>query len=111
MGVYIPSDYRPTSALDQLLRQYDILCNHVTSEVKYCSDYVIHPRLDDIHWTDFRKLELVIERGYRAGKRAVPEIKRLLEDNKSSVSIEDRPWHNARYKKNPFVVENFPSIE
>lgn len=111
VGVSIPSNYRPTSALDLLLRQYDILCNHVASEVKYCSDYVIQPRLKDINWTDFRKLEIVLERGYRAGKKAIPEIKRLLESNTPSVPIIDRPWHNARYKKGPFVIENFPSIE
>jgi len=109
-GVSIPADYKPASALDLLLRQYDMMGNHVASEVKYCSDYVIHPVLDDINWTDFRKLELAVERGYTAGEKAVPDIIQLIESNKPLIPVSERPWHNARYKTNPIVLDHFPSI-
>ena len=111
VGVPIRSNYKPTSALDLLLRQYDILYNHVVSEVKYCSDYVIHPELDDIHWTDFRKLETVLERGYAAAQKAIPEIKKLLESDEPGVPVTERPWHNAGYTCEPIIRDNFPSIE
>ncbi len=110
VGIPIPSNYKPASALDLLLRQYDMSCNHVASEVKYCSDYVINPNLEDIHWTDFRKLETVLERGYEAGEKAAPEILKLLESNEPRVPIADRPWHNAGYKNEPVVIDNFPSL-
>lgn len=111
VGVPIPTNYKPASSLDLLLRQYDMACNHVLSEVKYCSDFVIHPNLEDIHWTDFRKLETVLERGYEAGEKAVPEIKALLESHEPRVPIADRPWHNAGYKRKPVVLDSFPSLE
>lgn len=110
VGIPIPSHYKPTSALDLLLRQYDMACNHVSSEVKYCSDYVINPYLEDIHWTDFRRLETVLERGYEAGEKAVPEIKKLLESNEPRVPVANRPWHNAGYTHEPVVIDNFPSL-
>jgi len=111
VGVNVVTDYKPTSALDLLLRQYDLMCNHGRSEVKYCSDYVICPDVDDIYWANFKKLELALKRGYDACKKAIPEIKKLLNSKKKPVPISERPWHNVGYKIDPVVLDSFPSIE
>lgn len=111
VGVDIPANYKPASALDLLLRQYDLMSNHVASEINYCADYVIRPKLEDVHWTDFRRLELVLERGYEAGSKAIPEIKRLLASNEPRTPIDQRPWHDARYKNGPIVIDSFPSVK
>ncbi len=110
VGVSIPSGYRPTSSLDLLLREYDLMCNHAASEVKYCSDYVIRPELENVHWTDFRKLEFTLKCGYEACEKALPEIEKLLKDNKPNVPISERPWHNAGYSCDPVIIDSFPSI-
>lgn len=109
VGININPDYNPASGFDMLLRQFDMLYGHVVSEVKHCSDYVIHPFLEDIHWTDFSKLEVALERGYNAGKKAAPFIIELLESKKPTIPIPHRPWHDSGYAITPVVIDNFPT--
>jgi NTE family protein len=98
VGLPIENNFKLKTGVDLLFRQNDILCTHVISEVDNCSDLVIRPDIQGIHWTDFTNMDAIIMKGLEAGQKAIPRIKELLDDNYQNPSMKDRPWHNSSFK-------------
>lgn len=106
VGLPIDTEFELKTGVDLLFRQNDILYSHVLAEVDNCSDLVIRPETQNIHWTDFHNMDTIIKRGLEAGERAVPQILKMLEPSYEPTPMKDRPWHNSAFKTIPRVVVN-----
>lgn len=100
VGQSIQQNFNPNNGIDLLFRQYDLLYSHVASELRYCADFVIHPNLEGIHWTDFHKIDTILKRGMEAADKAIPKLKALLKKHPKEP-VETRPWHTAGYCDTP----------
>ncbi len=62
-----------------------------------CADITIKPDLEKTRNTDFSRIDFLIEQGYRAAKKLIPEIRKLLAQaevapNEVTVDSEDVPF-------------------
>ena len=62
----------------------------------------------EFHWTDFRKMDTIVERGFEAMEQALPRIRDIVQGKKKIVPIKDRPWHHAGYgQRKRFALAGF----
>ncbi|MGL1901531.1 MAG: patatin-like phospholipase family protein [Fibrobacterales bacterium] len=85
--------YVPNTGLDMLFRQGELIYHHIHSELHYCSDIVIQPDLQGIHWTDFHQLDSIMRAGVTAAKDLISDIDQLAKNKSRITPIENRPWH------------------
>ena len=93
VGVPVEQDFKPSRAADILFRQIDMSYSHIISEVYHCSDLVIKPKIDGVHWTHFHKMDEVMQAGVEAVEEALPNFYKLIEQP-NKPAPKHRPWHN-----------------
>lgn len=103
VGLPIDTNFELKTGVDLLFRQNDILYTHVLSEVDNCSDLVIRPETQNIHWTDFNNMDTIIKKGLEAGEKAIPQIKEMMSSSYKPRPMTDRPWHNSAFRNTPRV--------
>lgn len=110
-GTTICDEFHPCNVVDLLFRQSDIAYQHIISEVCNCSDIVIQPNLEDIHWTSFSRMDEIVDRGYEAARAALPRIHEILSGGLFPEPLSRRAWHNAGFRgQKRFVLSGFPDI-
>jgi NTE family protein len=109
VGLPITDGFKAKNAVDLLFRQSDISYHHIAGEIHNCADLVIVPEVADVHWTQFRKMDQLIQKGFEAGERAIPRIRELIKDKKNLKPSAGRPWHRGGYSggREGVVVEGW----
>lgn len=95
----VKGGFSASNAADILFRQPDILYHHSISEVYNCSDVVIRPKLNDIHWTDFKQLDSILKAGVMEAENSIERIDAACENFQSNTL--KRPWHLHGYETPP----------
>jgi NTE family protein len=104
--------FQAANVVDLLFRQNEIAYYHVLGEVNNCSDVVIQPDLEDIHWTDFRKMETIVKLGFKAAQAALPDILDILNGKRKVAPVQERAWHQWRMQdKEQFIITGFEPIK
>ncbi len=91
-------NYLPKTGLDMLFRQGELSYSHIQSELHYCSDILIQPQLDTIHWTDFTKLDSIMRAGVAASKNLITDLDSLCDNKSKRTPVHKRPWHTFGYQ-------------
>ncbi len=91
-------NYTPKTGLDMLFRQGELSYSHIQSELHYCSDILIKPKLDTIHWTDFTKLDTIMRAGVTASKDLISDLDSLCDNKSKRTPVHTRPWHTFGYQ-------------
>ena len=105
VSTYHKQDFQPNNGIDMLFRQNDLTFPHILSEIQHCSDILIEPDLhDDIHWTDFQKMDHIIRQGVLAANDALVQLDAVCEKKSRIKKIQDRPWHLSGYRDTPRTV-------
>lgn len=70
------------SVLGHFLRTLDVVDCHNTNNYlkKYKPDIVVYPKLEDMSQYKVERLDFAYEEGYKAGIKALPKIKKILEE-------------------------------
>jgi NTE family protein len=92
----VKGGFRASNAADVLFRQSEILYHHSISEVYNCSDVVIRPELNDIHWTDFKQLDCILKAGVIEAEKSIELIDYACENFQYDTLT--RPWHLHGYE-------------
>jgi NTE family protein len=81
IAVDIPAfeETRFSTGLDMILRSNTIARQRLNVFICARADFVIRPSVTEFHWADFGACEACRERGYEAGRAAMPDLLRLLE--------------------------------
>ncbi len=66
------------SAMDIYVRSTEIMCYHLEKCRLEKADVVIHPRVGDLHWTDFTQARDLVEFGVIATEQKIGEIRKGL---------------------------------
>ncbi|HTL52929.1 MAG TPA: AMP-binding protein [Planctomycetota bacterium] len=77
-SIGVNPDESPANVLDMILRQGDIVDFNLKEKLLQEVDVVVRPSVNDVRWTEFDKVDQLIEAGLKAGKEALPEIQKLL---------------------------------
>jgi NTE family protein len=96
VGAPIPNDFDLHRTTDLLFRQVELSYSHIISEVYHCSDVVIKPNLDNIHWTDFHLIDKVLAEGSNAVEAMIKEIDDAVDSGRPNSC--ERPWHNYGFE-------------
>ncbi|HPF71053.1 MAG TPA: patatin-like phospholipase family protein [Candidatus Krumholzibacteria bacterium] len=85
VAVDIPAfeDTHFSTGLDMILRSNTIARQRLNEYVVATADFVIRPEVTDYHWADFANGSVARDRGYEAGKAAVPALQELLRERRS----------------------------
>ncbi|MBE0566268.1 MAG: patatin-like phospholipase family protein [Krumholzibacteria bacterium] len=71
------------TGLDMILRSNTIARTRLNEYVVATADFVIRPAVNDCHWADFANGRVARDRGYAAGRAAVPQLQDLLRERRS----------------------------
>jgi NTE family protein len=85
VAVDIPAfeETRFNTGLDMILRSNTIARQRLNQFVVASADFVIRPDVTDYHWADFANGNTARERGYEAGRAALPALQDLLRERRS----------------------------
>jgi NTE family protein len=72
------TNVRANNVIDLVIRSAQISVRHLDNHLKEHADLLIKPNIGDIHWSEFNRVDEIIEKGEKAAIEAVPEIKMLL---------------------------------
>lgn len=96
----------PGTGLEIHLRIDEIVTTRLIENQTRKADVIIRPDVHDVHWADFGRLDYCIEKGYKAAKDAVAEIRSVI---KEKMSFKNRFKNFFSTKKNdeegPFLKE------
>ena len=70
------------NVIDLVIRSAQISVRHLDDHLKQHADFVIKPVTGDIHWSEFNRVDELIEKGEKAATEALPKIKTLLQRKK-----------------------------
>jgi NTE family protein len=74
------------NVIDLVLRSAQISVRHLDDHLKQHADYVIKPQTGNIHWSEFNRVNEVIEKGEIAAQKAIPKIKSQLRKKRGLIS-------------------------
>lgn len=77
-----------TNILDVLSNSVDIVAEHQKENPLDYADVIIEPNLSNFGASDFKKTDAIVAEGYRAATLKIPEIKKLIEERKRSLSAD-----------------------
>ncbi len=66
------------NALDIIFRAGQIKSNELRKLRMTSADFIVSPKVDEYHWTNFDKAEELVEVGYIAGKEKADDLKKML---------------------------------
>ncbi len=81
------------TAVEIILRANTVSTSRLDRLQMMGADVCIEPELADVHWMDFSSLNRIVERGYQAAEKAMPDIVRHLGG---------RPWYRIFGRSEPF---------
>jgi NTE family protein len=74
------------NVIDLVIRSAQITIRHLDKHLIEHADIIIKPDIGDIHWSEFNRVDELIEKGETAAKKAIPKIKTLLKRKKGFFS-------------------------
>ena len=66
------------NVIDLIIRSAQITVYHLDAQLKKQADYVIKADIGNVHWSEFNRVDELIQKGEEAAEIALPEIKNLL---------------------------------
>lgn len=81
----LESHKKPNTGLEIHLRIDEIVTTRLIEKQVEEADVVIRPKVEDVHWADFTRLDYCIEKGYEATKEKMEEIKKEIEKKSSML--------------------------
>jgi NTE family protein len=66
------------NVIDLIIRSAQITVYHLDEQLKRQADYVIKADIGTVHWSEFNRVDELIQKGEEAAEKALPEIKNLL---------------------------------
>jgi NTE family protein len=66
------------NVIDIVMRSAQITTKKLNELLKNQSDFIILPEIGDIHWSEFNRIDEIIEKGRLATKVKIPDLKRLI---------------------------------
>jgi hypothetical protein len=82
--------YRPLkniNAIDIIIRAEMITSNKLSGMMTQKADVAVFPDTEDTHWSDFSRVDQLIEAGVKSAKKSIPHIRKAIL-NKSIVHEE-----------------------
>ena len=80
----LEKEKKPKTGLEIHLRIDEIVVTRLIEIQTLQADVIIRPDVEDVHWADFSRLDYCIEKGYEATKRAIPEIRKVIQERLSA---------------------------
>ncbi len=74
------------NVIDLVIRSAQITMYHLDEHFKKQADYVIKPDIGDIHWSEFNRVDELVQNGEAAAEKARPEIKIQLKRKRGIFS-------------------------
>jgi NTE family protein len=74
------------NVIDLVIRSSQITVRHLDEHLKKHADFVITPDIGDIHWSEFNRVDELIQKGEEAAKKVMPKIKNLLKRKRNIFS-------------------------
>ena len=66
------------NVIDLVIRSTQITIRHLDHQLKKQADYVIRPDVGNVHWSEFNRVDELIQKGEEAAELVIPEIKKHL---------------------------------
>ncbi len=66
------------NVVDIVMRSAQITTKKLNDYLKNQADLIISPQIGDVHWSEFNRMDEIIEKGRLAAKEKIPEIKKQL---------------------------------
>jgi len=66
------------NVVDIIMRSAQITTKKLNDHLKNQADLIISPETGDVHWSEFTRMDEIIEKGRLAAKEKIPEIKKQL---------------------------------
>jgi NTE family protein len=70
------------NVVDLIIRSAQITVYHLDIQLKKQADYVIKADIGNVHWSEFNRVDELIQKGEEAAKKVLPEVKNLLQKRK-----------------------------
>lgn len=74
------------NVIDLVIRSAQISVRHLDNHLKEKADHIIKPEIGDIHWSEFNRVDELIEHGEKAAMNALPKIRMLLKKKEGIFS-------------------------
>ena len=66
------------NVIDIVMRSAQITTKKLNEHLKSQADFILLPAIGDIHWSEFYRIDEIIEKGRLAAKEKIPDIKRHI---------------------------------
>ena len=66
------------NVIDLIIRTEQITAYHLDNHLKEHSDVIIKPDTGDIHWSEFDRVEEIIQKGEEAAEKIMPDLKKII---------------------------------
>jgi NTE family protein len=71
-------DVKVDNIIDLVIRSAQITVRHLDEQLRKQADYVINANIGTVHWSEFNRVDELIQKGEEAAEKAIPELKRVL---------------------------------
>jgi NTE family protein len=72
------------NVIDIIIRSNSVSTNQINKLLLENADYIIEPDTGDVHWSEFDKYDLLLDKGIEAAQKSIDPLKALLK-NKNSL--------------------------
>lgn len=69
---------KPGNVVDIIMRSHLVATKKINEMALSHADFVMNPPIGSIHWSDFEKIDLLIERGEGEANKSIGALKRLI---------------------------------
>ncbi|HGY54074.1 MAG TPA: hypothetical protein ENK44_00085 [Caldithrix abyssi] len=66
------------NVVDIIMRSHSVATRRINESALAQADFVLNPPIGSVHWSEFEKIDLLIERGENEGNKAVESLHRLV---------------------------------
>ena len=71
-------DIAVDNVIDLVIRSAQISVRHLDGYLKRQSDMIISPPIGDVHWSEFNRVDELIQRGEQSAEEVLPKINKML---------------------------------
>ena len=66
------------NVIDLIIRTEQITAYHLDTHLKEHSDLIIKPDIGDVHWSEFDRVDELIQKGEEAAEKILPDLKTII---------------------------------
>jgi len=67
------------NVVDIVMRSHLVATRKINEMALAQADFVLNPPIGSVHWSEFEKIDLLIDRGESEGNKSISAIKQLIE--------------------------------